>query len=571
MSRSEANKTSTSRSAVRLWLTAGVMLLAALVLTGRAVNLQVMETEFLQSQGEARFLRQVTIPTVRGSIVDRNGEPLAVSTPVESVWAHPGELLQAGAQIPQLAGLLETPADDLERRLTQRVNREFVWLKRRIHPDLAERIRGLEIPGVFLKREYQRFYPTGEVSAQVLGFTNIDDIGQEGLELAYNSWLQGEPGAKHVIKDRLGRVVQNVELLREARPGQELRLTLDRRLQYLAFRELKAAIVEFGARSGSVVVMDVSTGEILAMVNYPSYNPNAPARVAADGLRNRAVTDVLEPGSVIKPFAVAAALEAGVATPDLIIDTGPGRREVGGHTIRDPRDYGDLSVTEVLTRSSNVGVVDLVLQLDPRHLWGVYSRFGFGAVTGTGFPGESAGVLRDYERWRKLEQATLAYGYGLSVTPIQLVRAMAAIAEEGRLRQPVFVIGSDNPPHSVLDPELARELKRMLETVTSEPGTGTRARVAGYRVAGKTGTSRKVGAGGYSDRYVASFAGFAPVSRPRLAAVVVIQDPAGEAYYGGQVAAPVFARVMESALRLHNVPPDQFETLMTRAEAADGF
>jgi len=569
--RADSTRKPGARSAVRLWLTAGVMLLAALVLTGRAVNLQVMETEFLQSQGEARFLRQVTIPTVRGSILDRNGEPLAVSTPVESIWAHPGELLQAVEQLPGLASLLETPADDLERRLTQRVNREFVWLKRRVHPYLAERIRELDIPGVFFKREYQRFYPTGEVSAQVLGFTNIDDIGQEGLELAYNSSLRGEPGAKRVIKDRLGRVVQNVELVREARAGQDLRLTLDRHLQYLAFRELKSAIIEFGARSGSVVVMDVTNGEILAMVNYPSYNPNASDRIANDGLRNRAVTDVLEPGSVIKPFAVAAAMEAGVATPDLVIATGPGRREVGGHTIRDPNDYGDLTVTEVLTRSSNVGVVDLVLQLDPRHLWGMYSRFGFGVVAGTGFPGESAGVLRDYERWRKLEQATLAYGYGLSVTPIQLVRAMAAIADEGRLRQPVFVAGSDSPPHSVIDPALAGELRTMLETVTEEPGTGTRARVAGYRIAGKTGTSRKVGAGGYSDRYVASFAGFAPVSRPRLAAVVVVQDPSGEAYYGGQVAAPLFARVMESALRLHNVPPDEFETLMTRMEAADGF
>jgi cell division protein FtsI (penicillin-binding protein 3) len=561
-----SNKRPQVQGAVRLWLTAGLMLVVALVLLGRAINLQVMETDFLQGQGEARFLREVAIPTVRGNILDRHGEPLAVSTPVESVWAHPGELLQVADRIPMLAGVLGTPADDLERRLTQRAGREFVWLQRRVHPDLAERVRELEIPGVFLQREYRRFYPTGEVSSQVLGFTNIDDFGQEGLELAYNSWLQGEAGSKRVIKDRLGRVVQNVEMVREARPGRDLQLTLDGRLQYMAFRELKGAVQEFGARSGSVVVMDVTNGEILAMVNFPSYNPNSNSRGSAEGLRNKALTDVLEPGSVIKPFAIAAAMEAGIAQRDMIVDTSPGYMVVGGHTIRDIRNFGALTVEGLLTRSSNVGVVDLALQMDARHLWGLYSRFGFGAVSGTGFPGESAGVLRDFERWRRLEQATLSYGYGLSVTPVQLVRAMAAIADEGRLRQPTFIANSDNPPHSVLDPVLAREVALMLETVTGPNGTGTRARVAGYRIAGKSGTSRKADVGGYSNRYVSSFAGFAPVSQPRLSAVVIIHDPTGEAYYGGLVAAPVFGRVMDAALRLLNVPPDDIGTLLTHAE-----
>ncbi len=554
------------RGLIRLWVTAGLMLLAGLAVLGQAIKLQVMETEFLQGQGEARFLRQVAIPTVRGNIVDRNGEPLAVSTPVDSVWAHPGELLQAADRIPMLAVALDTSAEELERRLTQRAGREFVWLQRRIHPETADRIRDMEIPGVFMRREYRRFYPTGEVSAQLLGFTNIDDIGQEGLELTYNSWLQGEPGAKRVIKDRLGRTVQNVEMVREARAGRNLELTIDRRLQYLAFRELKAGVVEFGARSGSVVIMDIPTGEVLAMVNFPSYNPNAPSRIAAEGLRNRALTDVIEPGSVIKPFALAAAMESGLVENTMLINTAPGYRVVAGHTIRDIRNFGELSVTEMLARSSNVGMVDLVMNMDARHLWSLYSRFGFGSVTGSGFPGESAGVLRDYERWRRLEQATLAYGYGLSVTPMQLVRAMAAIADEGRLRQPVFVKGSDSPPQSVLDPSVAQELVAMLEAATVGVGTGTRAQVAGYRVAGKTGTTRKVTAGGYSDRYVASFAGFAPVSRPQLAAVVVVNDPSGDAYYGGQVAAPIFGRVMEAALRLLAVPPDQFDTLITRVE-----
>ncbi|MGY6586782.1 MAG: peptidoglycan D,D-transpeptidase FtsI family protein [Wenzhouxiangella sp.] len=551
------------QGAVRLWLTAILMLIGAVVLLVRAVNLQVVETEFLQSQGEARFLRQVEIPTVRGNLLDRHGEPLAVSTPVESVWAHPGELLQASDRIPLLAGVLETSAEDMERRLTQRAGREFVWIQRRIHPERADRIRELAIPGVFLQREYRRFYPTGEVTAQVLGFTNIDDIGQEGLELAYNSWLQGEPGAKRVIKDRLGRTVQDVELVREARPGRDLQLTLDRRLQYLAYRELKEGVERFEARSGSVVVMDVTNGEILAMVNFPSFNPNATQRAGNDGSRNRALTDVWEPGSVVKPFALAAAMEAGVADRHTLVNTHPGHMKVAGHTIRDVRNFGEMTVEGLLVKSSNVGVVDLVLQMDARHLWGMYSRLGFGTVSGTGFPGESAGVLRDYERWRRLEQATLSFGYGLSVTPLQLTRATAAFADDGRLRQPTFILGNDSPPQSVIDPDLAREMREMMEAATGPEGTGTRARVAGYRVAGKTGTSRKVGSGGYSNRYVASFAGFAPASRPRLAAVVVIHDPGGEQYFGGQVAAPIFGRVMDAALRLTAVPPDDLGTLIT--------
>lgn len=560
------SEAATHRGLLRVWIAAGLMLLGAVAVVARAVNLQVMETEFLQSQGEARYLREVSIPTVRGSIVDRNGEPLAVSTPVESVWAHPGELLQAADHIPMLAGLLEADAEDVERRLTQRASREFVWLRRQINPDLAARIRDLEIPGVFLQREYRRFYPTGEVSAQVLGFTNIDDVGQEGLELAYNEWLQGQPGSKRVIKDRFGRVVQNVDLIREASPGRDLQLTIDRRLQYLAFRDLKSAVMEFGARSGSVVVLGVDSGEILAMVNFPSYNPNANTRIPSDGLRNRALTDVLEPGSVMKPFAVAAAMEAGIAQRDMVLDTSPGVLHVSGHDIRDVRDYGELTVEQVLTKSSNVGVVQLALSMDARHLWSMYSRFGFGSVAGTGFPGESAGVLRDYERWRKLEQATLAYGYGLSVTPLQLARAMAAIADDGRLRQPTFITDASNPPHSVLDPALANQLAGMLETVTGPEGTGQGARVEGYRVAGKTGTSRKASAGGYGDRYVASFAGFAPVSDPELVVVVVINDPSGDHYYGGQVAAPLFSDVMAAGLRLFNVPPDDPGLLMARLE-----
>ncbi|MGY6554112.1 MAG: peptidoglycan D,D-transpeptidase FtsI family protein [Wenzhouxiangella sp.] len=551
-----------TRGLVRVWMTAAIMLAVALAMVIRAVNLQVTEAEFLQGQGEARFLRQVAIPTVRGNILDRNGEPLAVSTPVESVWAHPGALLQAADRLPALAELLETPVDDLERRLTQRATREFVWLRRRINPDLADEIRALAMPGVFFQREYRRFYPTGEVTAQVLGFTNIDDVGQEGLELAYNAWLQGEPGAKRVIQDRLGRVVQTVELVRDARPGRDLQLTLDRRLQYLAFRELKVGVQAVGAASGTVVVLDVTSGDILAMVNFPSYNPNASIRAVGENMRNRALTDVIEPGSVIKPFAVAAAMEAGLAYPDMLLSTSPGNIRVSGHTIRDVRNFGDLTVEGVLARSSNVGMVQLVLAMEARQLWGMYSRLGFGTVTGTGFPGESAGVLRDYGRWRRLEQATLSFGYGISTTPLQLARATAAIADDGRLRQPNFILGAENPAISVMDPDLARDLNRMMEASTLAGSTGTRARVNGYRVAGKTGTTRKLGVGGYESRHIASFTGFAPASRPQLAAVVIINDPSSGEFFGGQVAAPVFGRVMDAALRLFSIPPDDMDVLM---------
>jgi len=545
-----------------------VMGLVSIGLVARAVKLQVMDTEFLQEEGKARFLREVEMPTMRGRIVDRNGQPLAVSTPVDSVWAHPRELLQAADRIPLLAGVLDEDADDIQRRLTQRADREFVWIIRRIRPQLAERVRELDIPGVFLQREYRRFYPTADVSAPVVGMTNIDDVGQEGLELAYNGWLTGQTGLKRVIQDRLGRVVEDVELVREAQPGRELRLTLDRRLQYLAYRELASTVNEHQARSGTVVVLDVASGEILAMANYPSFNPNVRERDSAEGIRNRALTDVLEPGSVVKPFVVAAAMEAGLARPEMRIDTSPGRMNVSGHTIRDVRNFGDLSVTGILTKSSNVGVVQLAMAMDPQHMWSIYSRLGFGRVTGSGFPGESAGVLRDYQRWRKLEQATLAYGYGLSVTPLQLVRAIAALADDGRLRQPSFIAGSENPAQSVIDPALARELGRMLETVTGPGGTATRAAINGYRVAAKTGTTRKVGVSGYSDRYVSSIAGYAPVSNPRIAVVAVVQDPGGDDYYGGVVAGPLFGRVMADALRLMNVPPDHVASLLADARSA---
>ena len=556
-----------SSVAIRVRLAMGLVVLLGIGLFARAVFLQVGESEFLQGQGEARHMRAVEIPTMRGSIVDRHGEPLAVSTPVDSVWAHPLRALDSPELLPRLAEILDVPADELERRLTQRTHTEFVWLRRRVTPDVAAQVEALAMPGVGFRREYRRYYPTIEAGAQLVGYTNIDDRGQEGLEMAFDNWLDGEPGSKRVIKDRQGRVVEELELIQPMEAGRDLTLTIDRRLQYQAYRALRDAMYARDAQSGSVVVMDVTTGEVLAMVNHPSYNPNASDRSVGEGLRNRAMTDMFEPGSVIKPFALAAALESGQVTPEMMIDTSPGTLTVSGHTIRDVRDFGELTITDMLVKSSNVGMVELILDMPPERLWGMYQRFGFGQVTGTGFPGESAGVLRDYARWRRLEQATLAYGYGLSVTPLQLARAVSAIADGGRLRQPVLIQeDTQYPPQSVLDPTTAQQLTAMMEAVVeSDGGTGRRAQIPGYRVAGKTGTSRKSVAGGYANRYVSSFIGFAPASRPRLAAVVVINDPAGEAYYGGEVAAPVFSQVMAAALRLNNIPPDDAQHMMVSA------
>ena len=548
-----------------------IFMLCSAMLIARAVNLQVMETDFLQGQGNARFLREVTIASTRGVITDRNGEPLAVSTPVDSVWVHPGQLLEYPEKIKPLAGLLNANTDEIERKLTQRSSKEFVWLKRRLNPDVADKIRELDTPGVYLQKEYRRFYPAGEVTSHVIGFTNIDDIGQEGLELAYDSWLAGTPGRKRVTRDRKGQPVKEVELIKESDPGNDLHLTIDKRLQYLAYRELKSTVLQHGARSGSIVVLDVDSGEVLAMVNQPSYNPNDPGH-DTDGMRNRAVTDVIEPGSIMKPIAITSVLENGIATPTTPVETTPGYTVISGHTVRDHNNYGLLDVTGVLTKSSNVGVTKLALQLEPEQMWDTFNRYGFGEATGTGFPGESAGVLRNYRRWRRLEQATISYGYGVSATPIQLAQAYAAIANGGKLRQPTFIQGSNNPPISVIDPDIARAVARMLETVTTIDGTGTKARVANYRIAGKTGTSRKTSASGYAAaRYVSSFVGFGPVSNPRLVCVVVINDPTGEEYYGGLVAAPLFSEVMTGAMRILNIPPDDYPAMLVSvADSAGG-
>ena len=541
---------------VRLTALAAVLGLCGVVLVGRAAQMQLLNKDFYQHQGEARFLREIPIPTSRGMILDRNGEPLAVSTPVESVWANPQELLQHPERLPELAKALGIPQDVLTQRVAQRSDKEFVYLRRHINPDDAQAVVARGIPGVYSQREFRRFYPHGEVMAHALGFTNIDDRGQEGLELAFDNWLTGKPGAQKIIRDRRGRIVENVDLIRAAEPGKDLTLSIDRRIQYLAYRELKAALLANQASSGSVVVLDIPTGEILAMVNQPAYNPNAREAAIPGTHRNRALTDVVEPGSVIKALTVAAALESGV-DPDIVVPTTP--LVVSGHPIRDVHDYGPVTLERLLQKSSNIGASRLALNMSNEHFYDVLHRFGFGQSTGSGFPGESAGVLAPARSWGQLEKATISYGYGLSVTPLQIAQAYAALANDGRLMPPTFVKGGGDGGRQVLDPRIARDVLRMLESVTKTGGSATRAAVTGYHVAGKTGTSRKFTRGGYEKKYISLFAGVVPMDHPKFAMVVVIHNPSGRDYYGGLVSAPVFHNVMDGALRLMDVPPDHVE------------
>jgi cell division protein FtsI (penicillin-binding protein 3) len=534
----------------------GLLAVAATALAGRAVQLQLVDADFLVRQGDARFMRVVATPAHRGNILDRNGEPLAVSTPVASVWARPKELAGAREQWPQLAKALGRDRQELAKRLTANQDREFIYLARHLRPAEAQAVRKLDLPGVTLTREYRRYYPAGEVAGHVLGFTSIDDDGQEGAELAFDHWLAGEEGAKRVIQDRYGRKVQDVENIRSAQPGRDLTLSIDLRIQYLAYRELKSAIRTHRARSGSVVVLDVTTGEILAMVNQPSYNPNDREQLAASVYRNRAATDIIEPGSSIKPFVVAAALQSGRYDGSSVVDTTPVR--VGAKLIEDEHPLGAAGLAEILGKSSNVGMTKIALSLEPQTIWSTMSQLGFGRVTASGFPGESGGVLSHFSHWRPISIASLSYGYGLSVTPLQLAQAYATVGAYG-ISRPVTMLRQSRPPagERVLGDRTARTLTSLLETVVSTEGTGKKAAIPGYRVAGKTGTAWKASAGGYStDRYVGVFGGVAPATRPRLAAVVVIDEPGAGKFYGGDVAAPVFSAVVGGALRLLAVAPD---------------
>lgn len=561
--RTQNSRTATSTTASFRWrayLLMGVLACGAGGLVWRAVSLQLVDHTFLAKEGDARVSRVATIAAHRGTITDRYGEPLAVSTPVDSIWVNPKELALATDQIPRLATALKLDRQELARRITSNLDRQFLYLARGRQPTEAEQIKALGIPGVYLSREYRRYYPSGEVAGHILGFTNVDDAGQEGLELAFDHWLAGEDGAKRVIQDRYGRTVQDVESIRQVRPGRDLVLSIDLRIQYLAYRELKAAIREQSARAGSIVVMDVTTGEVLAMVNQPSYNPNDREQMLPATYRNRAATDIFEPGSSIKPFFVAAGIASGKYDDRSIIDTSPGFFKVGATVEEDEHNFGAVNIATILAKSSNVGMARLALSLEPKLIWNTLTQFGFGQVTTSGYPGESAGLLANYSQWRPVGIATMSHGYGISVTPLQLAHAYATVGTFG-LARPVSFLRVDTPPagQRALDDRATRQLIGMLESVVvAEGATGKRAAIPGYRVSGKTGTAYKAQAGGYStDQYMAVFGGVAPASEPRLAAVVVIDEPNAGKHRGGEVAAPVFSAVVGGALRLLAVAPDR--------------
>lgn len=540
-----------------------VLGVAMVGLVARAAQLQLVEQEFLAGQGKARYTRVAKLSAHRGAILDRHGETLAVSTPVDTVWVNPKEMKDAAAHYPRLAEALNTDKQWVAQRISSNLEREFLYLKRHMRPADAAQVASLKLPGVNLQREYRRYYPAGEVTSHMLGFTNIDDVGQEGLELAYDHLLGGKVGAKRVIRDLRGNTVEDIESIRPAQPGGDLVTSIDLRIQYLAYRELKLAVAKHRAQSGTIVVVDVDTGEVLAMANQPSFNPNDREQLDPRRYRNRAATDIFEPGSSIKPFVAAAAVATGRYHANTVIDISAGFMQVGIKTIRDEHKVGAAPFSTIIAKSSNLGMTKVAMNLQREQMWQMFDAFGFGQISGTGFPGEAAGMLPHYSRWKPIEQATMSYGYGLSVTPLQLAHAYAILGAGG-ISRPLSLRKVEGPVEGrrVIEESVANELMQMMERVVTEQGTGSRAALVGYRVAGKTGTAKKAENGGYSEaRYVATFGGVVPVKKPKLAAIVVIDDPGGDAYYGGELAAPVFSNVMAGALRLIGEPADNLDHL----------
>lgn len=534
-----------------------VFLIVAGVLAWRLVGLHVVDQEFLRRQGDVRTIRVEAVDAHRGMITDRYGEPLAVSTPVQTIWANPSEMDPDDPRLANAARLLELNEAELRQRVREYASRRFIYVQRKMQPSVAQQVMDLRIPGLYSRREYQRYYPAGEVTAHVVGFTNIDEHGQEGMELSYDDWLEGVPGAKRVLRDNRGRTISDLSLIRDASPGRDLELSIDLRLQYLAYRELKAVVTAHNAKGGTLVMLDVSTGEVLAMVNQQSYNPNDRSQLSPDRLRNKAITDLFEPGSPMKPIAMAAALESGQYSVSSTIDTSPGYRRFGRFTIRDSRNYGVIDMTTIIAKSSNVGISRIANDLGGDVIRDLYYRLGLGQATGIGFPGEAVGVLPAPPRWRPVEEATLSYGYGLSVNALQLAQAYMVLANGG-VRYPLSLLKLDQAPAGdrVLSEHVTEQIRGMLQTVV-EHGTGRRAQPVLYSAGGKTGTVHLVGQSGYEDsEYKAIFAGMAPIDNPRIVTVVAVDAPQAGEYYGGEVAAPVFARVMSDALRLLNVKPE---------------
>lgn len=535
----------------------GAIALGFVGLAGRAAWVQVFGNEFFQKQGEVRFARTLELPANRGRILDRNGLLLATSVPVPSIWAIPEDVERDPAKLAQLAKLLEMPRPELERKLEDE-DRSFVWLKRQVEEPVAQQIAALDMKGIYQRKEYRRRYPEGEAAAHVVGFTNVEDRGQEGIELAFNQDLAGRPGSRRVIKDRLGRVVEDVREQVPPVPGRDLQLSIDSKVQFFAYQKLRDAVTEHKARAGSVVVLDSTTGEVLALANYPSYEPGKRQNLSGAQLRNRALTDTFEPGSTMKPFIAALALEKGLVRPESTIQTAPGRLQIGGSTISDAHPQGLLTVNQVIQKSSNVGTVKMAMQMQPREMWELFSHVGFGQKPQLDFPGAVSGRLRAHRTWRPIEQATMSYGYGLSTSLFQLARAYTVFARDGDLA-PSTLLKAPGPAAGVrvVDPKTARAVRHMLHLVTISGGTAPKAQTMGYSVGGKTGTAHKQEGRGYADRkYRGFFVGVAPVDNPRIVVAVMIDEPSGGKYFGGDVAAPVFSATVQQTLRLLGVQPD---------------
>jgi len=544
-----------------------LLLAASVALVVRALYLQAYQSDFLGDKGKARYERVLEISATRGKVVDRNGDVLAVSTPVKSIWAVPEDAKLTPHEARELALLLELDVKELNRRLAS--EKEFVYLKRQIPPDVADKVSAMNLAGIHQQNEYRRYYPNGEVTAHVIGFTGTGDAGQEGIELALDGALTGKPGSRRVIKDRRGQVVEDVESIRAPQDGKEVVLSLDAKIQYLAYTQLKQAMVDHKAKAGALVVLDAKNGEVLALVNSPTYNPNNRVKLAGAQLRNRVFTDTFEPGSTMKPFTAALALESGKYRFDTPIQTAPGKLTIGTATISDAHVHGLLTLAQVIQKSSNIGISKVALSFKPDDMWQMFDKLGFGAPLKLGFPGEVGGRLRPAKSWRPIEQATMSYGHGISVTLMQLAHAYMAFARDGDLI-PLSLTRLDSPPlmgKPVISAQTAREVRAMLEMAVQPGGTAPRAQIAGYRVAGKTGTAHKLEGGAYANKYVASFVGFAPASDPRLIVAVMIDEPGGAAHYGGDVAGPVFAQIMAGALRTLGVAPDAPLKPLQMAEA----
>ena len=533
---------------------------AFLALIARALYLQGITTEFLQKQGASRYARTLELPATRGKITDRNGEVLASSVPVKAIWAIPDDVLDAPKEkLQQLAALLSMTEAELRKKLDS--DRQFVYLKRQVEPEISDKIQALGIVGIDTRKEYKRFYPEGEIMAHVVGFTNVEDVGQEGIELASEKDLAGKTGSRRVIKDRLGRIVEDIRAVKEPHDGHDLDLSIDSKIQYIAFTHLKDAVEKHKAKAGAAVVLDVQTGEVLALVNLPAYNPNDRSVLTGAQLRNRVLTDTFEPGSTMKPFTVALALETGRVTPDTVFQTAPGYMSIGPAVIHDAHKMAALTVAQVIQKSSNIGTVKIAMQMPPQEMWEMFTNVGFGQQPKFGFPGAVAGRLRNYKNWRPIEQATMSYGHGISVSLLQIARAYMIFARNGDIIPLTFRKAHEAPKgQRVISEKTALQLRSMMESVTEPGGTATQARVAGYRVAGKTGTAHKIEGGRYVNKYIGDFVGFAPVSHPRVIVAVMIDEPSAGGYYGGIVAAPVFAAITANVLRSMNVAPDSSVT-----------